>query len=61
MVTEDDIKIAESEFNLATANLQKCLVGSQAFGAEAKYGQTYQRLVQLGARPQIRYKYRSGK
>jgi hypothetical protein len=32
---------------------------SRRNGAEATYGQVYQRLVRLGARPQIRMKYRA--
>ena len=31
---------------------------SRRNGAEANYGQVYQRLVRLNARPQIRLKYR---
>jgi hypothetical protein len=58
MDQDDEIRIAESEFNLATAVLQKCLPGRQGISAEIKYGQAYQRLVKLGLRPQLRKKYR---
>jgi hypothetical protein len=55
---EEDIKIAWSEYNIALVRLNKMPVGSQAFGAEAKYAQSYQRLVQLGVCPQLKLKYR---
>jgi hypothetical protein len=56
--TEDEIKIAESEFNVAREKLNKCIPGNQGFGIEAKYAQAYQRLVLLGVRPQLKLKYR---
>lgn len=35
--------------------------GKSASGAESAYGQAYQELVRIGARPQLRLKYRSQK
>ncbi len=58
MATADEIKIAESEFNLAAVAVSKCVPGKPGFGIEAKYSQAYQRLVQYGVRPQIKLKYR---
>jgi hypothetical protein len=56
--SEDDIKMAESEFNAAHAILMKCHPGKQGMGADVRYAQTYQRLVILGVRPQLKLKYR---
>jgi hypothetical protein len=55
---EDEIYRAEVAHNAALVNVKKALPGRPGFGIEAVYGQTYQRLVNLGARPQIRRKYR---
>lgn len=33
--------------------------GKSASGAESAYGQAYQELVRIGARPKLRLKYRS--
>ena len=35
--------------------------GKSSSGAESAYGQAYQELVRVGARPQLRLKYRSQK
>lgn len=58
MADEDQIKLAESEFNAAHATLMKCMPGKPGFGNESKYAQAYQRLVVLGLKPQIKLKYR---
>ena len=58
MATSDEILKAEAEHQTALTNVKKCIPGRAGFGIEAVYGQTYQRLVLLGARPQIRRKYR---
>ena len=61
VVDEDELRHAESEFNATREVLRKCLPGKPGFGNEAKYSQAYQRLVILGARPQIKLKYRKGR
>jgi hypothetical protein len=57
-VNEDEIRKAENEFDNALREVKKALPGKPGFGIEARYGQAYQRLVRLGARPQIRLKHR---
>lgn len=53
------------EIYAATAELESCLVkikntkaGKATRGVEANYGEAYQKLVRLGARPQLKGKYR---
>jgi hypothetical protein len=53
----DDIMKAEAAFQAAASKLGK-LNGKAGSGSEATYAAAYQRLVALGARPQIRGKYR---
>lgn len=57
-VNEDEIRKAVNEFENSLRDVKKALGGKPGFGIEARYGQAYQRLVRLGARPQIRRKYR---
>lgn len=57
-VNEDEIRKAEQGYASALGDVKKALGGKPGFGIEAKYGQAYQWLVRLGARPQIRAKYR---
>jgi hypothetical protein len=40
------------------ANIRNFKAGKNAAGLESVYGQAYQRLVELGARPQLKLKYR---
>lgn len=54
----DEVMKAEQEYAAALAVVKKCVPGKPGFGNEAKYGQTYQQLVLLHARPQIKLKYR---
>jgi hypothetical protein len=44
---------ATQEFASATRQVHQAIPGRPGFGIEAKYGQTYQWLVRLGAAPQI--------
>lgn len=55
--TEETAK-AEQEYSNALTALKKCMGGKPGFGVEAKYGQAFQQLVLLRARPQLRLKYR---
>lgn len=58
MGTEEEIALAHSEFNAARTKIYKCDPGKPGFGAEARYGETYQKLVLLGEKPQLKLKYR---
>jgi len=58
MEKSDEIMKAEAVHSAALAEVKKALPGKPGFGIEAKYGQSYQHLVRLGERPQIRRKYR---
>jgi hypothetical protein len=57
MATAEQIERAEWELDRATAKLSRAKPSNGA-GAEASYGQAYNLLVQLGARPVLRKKYR---
>jgi hypothetical protein len=52
------MQLAASAFNDAVSNLRKCVPGKPGFGAEKRYAEAYQGLVQLGVKPQIKRKYR---
>jgi hypothetical protein len=58
----EDILKAEAEYNAALNVIRRAssdgCPGSAGRGHEARYGQAHQRLVQLGAAPQVRRKYR---
>lgn len=54
---EDNSKL-ESNFNAASNSLRKVTGGKAGEGVEKVYGQAYQALVKVGARPQLRKKYR---
>lgn len=60
--TENELRDANHSLNLAHRKLQELAVNSAPLGsrisAEQNYGAAYQRLVRLGAAPQIRGKYR---
>lgn len=58
MTYEDEVMLAESEYAGALSNVRKALSGKPGFSTESRYGETYQRLVRLGKKPQIRKKYR---
>ena len=55
---EDLIRHLETEFDRATSAVRACTPGKPGFGIEARYGQAYQQLVQRGAKPQLKRKYR---
>lgn len=53
----DAIRKALDDFDAAAKKLGK-VNGKAGAGSEAAYAQAYQRLVQLGVKPQLRGKYR---
>ncbi len=55
---EEEIRKAHEAFDSAQQQVAKALPGKQGFSIEAVYGQTYQYLVRLGEKPQIKKKYR---
>jgi hypothetical protein len=55
---ETEIRRAESAYERALNRLREIKPGNGTSGAEAVYGQAYQQLVALGARPQLKLKYR---
>jgi hypothetical protein len=55
---EDEIRRAEEAHERALTEIRKATPGRPGFGNESVYGQTYQYLVRLGVRPQIKLKYR---
>ena len=55
---EDGIRQATQELSAAILKIRDAKAGKMNFGFEATYGQIYQRLVRLGARPQVKRKYR---
>lgn len=58
MDREDQVRQAESEMNGMLKKIADSKPGKMTSGMEKVYGASYQRLVRLGARPQIRSKYR---
>jgi hypothetical protein len=55
----DEIEKAEAELRRQYERLRKCpTMAEGGAGVESAYGQAYQALVRLGARPQLRKKYR---
>jgi len=60
MIDPDELMRAEFAFSAATERLRKCEPGKHGFGIENSYANAYQRLVGLGARRQIKLKYRRG-
>ncbi len=55
---ETELWRAEQAFDRALSQVKQAIPGKPGFGIEAVFGQTYQHLVRLGARPQIKKKYR---
>jgi hypothetical protein len=55
---QEEIYRAKQDFDSASRAIHQALPGKAGFGIEAVYGQTYQRLYQLGAVPQLKKKYR---
>jgi hypothetical protein len=60
-MNEDEIRRGITAHEAALRRLRDGKPGKQTSGYEAVYGQTYQYLVRLGAKPQIKHKYRSAK
>lgn len=58
MPNEDLVKDLSRNMDAAIKRLAS-VSGKSAQGAENQYGQAYQDLVRIGAKPQIRLKYRS--
>lgn len=58
MEVSEEIRKAREAHDSAWANVRKATPGKAGFGIEAVYGQTYQLLVRLGDKPQLRRKYR---
>jgi hypothetical protein len=54
---EDEIRAAERDYERALAEIRKAKPGG-AGSAESQLGSSYQRLVRLGAKPQLKLKYR---
>jgi len=57
MDRETEIRRAEHAYEMVLMEIRKAKPGAGS-GLEAKYGQAYQQLVQLGVRPQLKKKYR---
>lgn len=58
MDIETEIRNAQQAHDNAWAVIRKATPGKAGFGHEATYGQTYQYLVRLGVKPQLKKKYR---
>lgn len=55
---EDEIRRAEQDMANVIKRIRDAKAGKQNAGLESMYGQAYQRLVRLGAKPQVKLKYR---
>jgi hypothetical protein len=58
MNRDDEIRRTVAEYDSALDTIRKSKAGKATGGQEARLGQAYQHLVRLGARPQIKAKYR---
>jgi|HubBroStandDraft_3_1064219.scaffolds.fasta_scaffold712857_2 hypothetical protein len=58
MAREDDIRRASADYEAALKSVRETKPGKGTSGVEARLGSAYQRLVRLGARPQLKLKYR---
>jgi hypothetical protein len=58
MDIDEEIRKAREAHDAAWAVVRKATPGKAGFGIEAVYGQTYQYLVRLGVKPQLKKKYR---
>lgn len=54
----EDVERLKSSFNAASSTIHKSVGGKSGDSAEKVYGQAYQALVKVGAKPQIRKRYR---
>jgi hypothetical protein len=58
MDVEDEIRRATNDLDKALAQIRVAKPGKGTAGHEAVYGQAYQFLVRLGAKQQLKKKYR---
>lgn len=58
---EDEIRNATQDMNSMLRRIADSKPGKMTSGMEAQYGQAYQRLVRLGAKQQIKMKYRGAR
>jgi hypothetical protein len=58
MITEDDVRRAVTAYEEAFKKLRNMKPGKATAGAEHVYGESYQYLVRLGVRSQLKLKYR---
>ena len=58
MNTEAEIYAATRDYETALTAIRKGKTGNGNAGLEGKLGQAYQRLVRVGAKPQLKLKYR---
>lgn len=54
----ENIEKLHSNLNSASSNLRRVVGGKGGEGVEKAYGQAYQALVKVGAKPQLKKKYR---
>lgn len=54
----EEVSVALSDLDSALTRIRNTKAGKGTAGVEAVYGMAYQRLVRLGARPQVKGKYR---
>lgn len=54
----EDVDRLLSNLNAAATSVKKQMGGKTGEAAEKVYGQAYQQLVKVGAKPQLRKKYR---
>lgn len=55
---EDEVRRARQELAALLKRIADTKPGKMTAGIERQYGQAYQKLVRLGAAPQVRLKYR---
>lgn len=58
MADQDEVRRIMQELDATLKKLRDAKAGKMTAGMESVYGQAYQRLVRLGAKPQLRLKYR---
>ena len=58
MDREDQIRKATQDMHGMLRKIADAKPGKMSAGLENQYGEAYQRLVRLGAAPQLRHKYR---
>lgn len=58
MDREDEVRRTVAEYDSALEAIRRSKPGKATGGLESRLGQAYQHLVRLGARSQLRLKYR---